>query len=154
MRTRMNAPATGLTTEKTRKSHGSVQFESISQPSHAATLKVRQNVFTDAVMSASPLAWRASLGTSTSNGRDQEQNGHEDEDVELRLHIEDPQLSAERGRAEGELSERVEAERRGHERPDDRDDGAPSRDAEQPAHGEVESARKEDRRLHEGREVP
>src|SRR5439155_749719 len=67
MRTRMNAPATGFTTEYTMKSHGSVQFESISQPSHAATLKVRQNVFTDAVRSASPLAPRAGTGRRTSS---------------------------------------------------------------------------------------
>src|SRR2546427_2216186 len=69
MRTRMNAPATGLTTEYTMKSHGSVQFESISQPSHAATLKVRQNVFIDAVRSASPLASRVTLGTARSTWR-------------------------------------------------------------------------------------
>src|SRR5438552_874143 len=69
MRTRMNAPATGFTTEYTMKSHGSVQFESISQPSHAATLKVRQNVFIDAVRSISPLAWRASLGRPGSTWR-------------------------------------------------------------------------------------
>src|SRR5467141_3659577 len=63
MRTRMNAPATGLTTE------GSGQVESISQPSHAATLKVRQNVFIDAVRSASPLASRVTLGTARSTLR-------------------------------------------------------------------------------------
>ena len=42
MRTRMNAPATGLMTEYRTKSQGSVQFESISHPSHAAVLNVRQ----------------------------------------------------------------------------------------------------------------
>src|SRR2546425_5632029 len=62
MRTRMNAPATGLMMEYKTKSHGSVQFESISHPSHAAVLKVRQYVLIDAVRSASPLASRASLG--------------------------------------------------------------------------------------------
>src|SRR5881397_2482075 len=67
--TRMKAPATGLTMEYRTKSHGSVQFESISQPSHAATLKVRQYVLIDAVRSASPLASRASLGTPGSTLR-------------------------------------------------------------------------------------
>src|SRR5712691_174436 len=60
--TKMNAPATGLMMEYKTKSHGSVQFESISHPSHAAVLKVRQYVLIDAVRSASPLASRASLG--------------------------------------------------------------------------------------------
>src|SRR3989449_455446 len=67
--TRMKAPATGLMMEYRTKSHGSVQFESISQPSHAATLKVRQYVLIDAVRSASPLASRASLGTPGSTLR-------------------------------------------------------------------------------------
>src|SRR3990170_5688469 len=76
MRTRMNAPAIGLITLYRRKRAGSVQFESISQPSHAAHLNVRQYIRafaparapTDAVTSASPRAARASRGTQGRSG--------------------------------------------------------------------------------------
>src|SRR3990170_7902025 len=62
MKTRMNAPATGLMTEYIANSQGSVQFDSICQPSHEAHLNERQwraaVAFTDAVRLASRLAGR------------------------------------------------------------------------------------------------
>src|SRR3989304_4877857 len=72
MKTRMNAPATGLMTEYIANSQGSVQFDSICQPSHEAPLNERQwraaVAFTDAVWSASRLAGRAIPCSEGRNG--------------------------------------------------------------------------------------
>src|SRR2546425_12203925 len=72
IRTRMKAPAIGLITLYTMNSQGSVQFESISQPSHAAHLNDRQCFramsLTDAVTSASLRGGRASRGMRAFGG--------------------------------------------------------------------------------------